>query len=174
MRRLARSQRLRSGAAHRVRTAVDRVLARLAGQRADISGELPDLVFGELAPPRRHAVRPTFGDARRDLIDAPAVALFVVHQRRTHAAAAMAVAADAIHLHVERLALRDRGRIVVVEFGARIGRLRRRSAWPDRVGAFARRNRLADRLGAAVALLAVAPAERERRDGKEDEASAAA
>ena len=82
-----------------------RVLARLARQRADVGGELPDLVLGQLAAPRRHAVGAAFGDARRDLVDAAAVAPFVVHQRRAHAAAAVAVAADAVHLAEELLAL---------------------------------------------------------------------
>ena len=107
------------GVAHFVGAARHRILARLAGQRADIGGELPDLVVGQLPAPRRHAVGAAFGDRRGDLVDAPAVAPLVVHQRRAHAAAAMGMAADAIHLRVEQLALGDRRGIVVVELGAR-------------------------------------------------------
>ena len=84
----------------------------------------------------------------------------------------MAVAADAIHLLNSVWPCGDRGRVVVVERGARVERRRGAAAGINRVGAFARGDGFADRLGAAVAFLAVARAERER-GGAEDQAASA-
>src|SRR5439155_26049241 len=158
VRRLARRERLRRRVAHFLSAARDGVLAGLARQCADVSGELPNLIVGELAAPRRHAVRPALGDARGDLVDAAAVPPFVVHQRRTHAPAAVAVAPGTVHLREQRLALADRRCIVVVELGAGVERGGRLATGPYSVGALTRRKRLTDRLGAAVALFAVARA----------------
>ena len=107
------------------------------------------------------------------MVDAAAVAPLVVHQRRAHAAAAVAVAADAIHLAEELLPFGDRGRIIVVELGAGIEGLRSSAARPDRVGTFTRGHGLTDGLGAAVPFLAVAGGQRQRRNGEKGEANAA-
>src|SRR4051794_5955599 len=98
-----RGQSLRCRAAHPFGAAGNCVLARLARERPDVSGELPDLIVGQLAAPRRHAVRTTGGDRRGDLVDAAAVAPLVVHQGRTDGAATVRMAANTIHLGIEEL-----------------------------------------------------------------------
>ena len=139
-----------------------------------VGRELPDLVLGQLAAPRRHSVRPALGDGCGDLVDAPAVAPLVVHQRRPHSASTVAVAADAVHLRIELLAAGDRVGVVVVKLGAIIERGRVAAARVDRRWAHPGRDRLADWLGAAVMLLAVARGERERGHAEEKQASAEA
>src|SRR5437764_3550336 len=174
MRRFARGQRLRRRSAHRFRPGRNRILARLARERADVRSEFPDLVLCKLAAPGRHAVWTTLGDARSDLVDPAAVAPLIVHQRGPDRAAAMGVAADAVHLAEQELAFGDCRSVVVISCGARIERKRLASAGEDRVRAFARRNGFADRLGPAVALLAIARREREPGEPEDEQTSAAA
>src|SRR5690242_19955690 len=83
-------------------------------ERAHVAHQLPDLLVAELVLPCRHPVRPPIRDRREDLLRLTAVDPFFVHQWRTDAAAALKVAAGAVHLVVQRFAFRDSPRVVVV------------------------------------------------------------
>ena len=90
-------------------------------QRSHVGGQLPQLLVGHLAAPGRHAIRPAFDQRLMDLLQAAAVDPHVVHEIRTHAAAAVRMAPRAVVLREEPLARIDRLRVVVIRGGARIG-----------------------------------------------------
>ena len=102
----------------------------------------------------------------RNLVYAPAITPLIVHEWWAHAPAAMAVAADAVHLGVELLTAADGVGVIVVETGPNIERRSRTTAGEDGVGTFARGHGFADRLPAAVMLLAVARTQSECRDAQ--------
>src|SRR4051812_277924 len=70
-----------------------------------ISHEHPDLIVRNLAPERRHAVRPALHDRREDVLRIAAVDPLVVGQWRADPATAVRVTAGAIHLIEETLPL---------------------------------------------------------------------
>src|SRR4051812_48013732 len=73
----------------------------------NISNELPNLGVYDLAAERWHPIRTPFDNRRKNLLRGASVNPFVVHQRGTHSAAAMGVAAHAIEGREELLTLAD-------------------------------------------------------------------
>src|SRR4051812_11427570 len=73
----------------------------------DIRDELPDLGIDDFPAKRWHAVRPAFDDRSEDLLGRTAVNPLVIHQRGTHSAAPMSMAANAIERGEKLLALTD-------------------------------------------------------------------
>src|SRR4051812_18615907 len=73
----------------------------------NISNELPNLGVYDLAAERWHPIRTPFDDRRKNLLRGASVNPFVVHQRGTHSAAAMGVAAHAVEGREELLPLAD-------------------------------------------------------------------
>src|SRR4051812_4513214 len=74
-------------------------------ERANIGGNLPNLVFGNLAAERRHPVRPALAYASGDVFDRAAVNPDIVHQRGTRASAAVGMTAATIVPGEQLLAL---------------------------------------------------------------------
>src|SRR5688500_1395073 len=83
------------------------ILRRLPAQRAHEGYEPPHLIVRNPAAPRRHAVRSSLYDRREDLCRITSVDPLVIHQRRTHPAAAVTVAADTVELIEQHLPLGD-------------------------------------------------------------------
>src|SRR5947209_929437 len=65
-------------------------------QRADIGDKLPDLVFGDAGAPGGHAVRPALDDGIEEIRRLISVDPLVLNERRSHASAAVSVAAAAV------------------------------------------------------------------------------
>src|SRR4051812_44897737 len=85
-----------------------------AGHAADVSGDLPDLIVGDFAAIGGHAIGPAFDDGGENLLGLAAVNPFLIHERRAHAAAAVCVAADAVHRLVHSLAFGHRWGIFLI------------------------------------------------------------
>src|SRR6476660_446083 len=92
---------------HRIVARRRRCARHLAAHRSDVSGNLPNLIVGDLAAERRHAVRPSLPNRRNDILDRVPVNPFVVREGGTDPAATMRMTAVTIHLGEERLALRQ-------------------------------------------------------------------
>src|ERR1041384_687567 len=89
------------------------VFTQLTTERAYISNQLPDLLIGNFSAERRHAVRPPLDDGRVNLLGSAAVNPLIVHQGRSHAAAAVRVTPNTVVPGEQPLAFGNRPGIFV-------------------------------------------------------------
>src|SRR4051794_1032327 len=81
-------------------------LGEQTSHRSNIGCDFPSLVLGDAISERRHSVRPSLHDGRKDISRFTAVDPVSIHERRADSAAAVSVTADAVVSLVKFLSFR--------------------------------------------------------------------